>query len=46
VDASAAERDLLKKYVEASDAADFQAFESIIRADATIRMPPEPLPRT
>jgi RNA polymerase sigma-70 factor (ECF subfamily) len=42
VDASAAERDLLKKYVEASEAADFRAFESIIRADATFRMPPEP----
>jgi len=42
VDASAAERDLLRKYVEASEAADFRAFESIIRADATFRMPPEP----
>src|SRR6516165_6777543 len=42
VDPSAAERDLLKKYVEASEAADFRAFESIIRADATFRMPPEP----
>ena len=42
VDGSAAERDLLKKYVEATEAADFQAFESIIRADATFRMPPEP----
>jgi len=42
VDASAAERDLLKKYVEASEAADFRAFESIIREDATFRMPPEP----
>jgi RNA polymerase sigma-70 factor (ECF subfamily) len=42
VDGSAAERDLLKKYVEASEAADFRAFESIIRADATFRMPPEP----
>jgi len=41
-DASAAERDLLKKYVEASEAADFRAFESIIRDDATFRMPPEP----
>jgi RNA polymerase sigma-70 factor (ECF subfamily) len=40
-DASAAERDLLKKYVEASEAADFRAFESIIRADATFRMPPD-----
>ena len=42
VDASAAERDLLKKYVEASESADFRAFESIIRADATFRMPPQP----
>ena len=40
VDASAAERDLLRKYVEASESADFRAFESIIRADATFRMPP------
>jgi hypothetical protein len=37
--AGAAERDLLKKYVEASESADFRAFESIIRADATFRMP-------
>src|SRR5215472_16477855 len=41
-DASAAERDLLKKYVEASEAADFRAFETIIREHATFRMPPEP----
>jgi RNA polymerase sigma-70 factor (TIGR02960 family) len=40
LDASAAERDLLKKYVEASESADFRAFESIIREDATFRMPP------
>ena len=42
VDASEAERDLLKKYIAASEAADFRAFESIIRADATFRMPPQP----
>jgi RNA polymerase sigma-70 factor (ECF subfamily) len=42
VDASAAERDLVKKYVEAGEAADLRAFASIIRADATFRMPPEP----
>jgi len=42
VDASAAERDLLKKYVEANEAADFRAFASIIREDATFRMPPQP----
>jgi len=40
VDASAAERDLLKKYIKASESADFRAFESIIREDATFRMPP------
>ena len=42
VDASAAERDLLKKYVDATESADFRAFASIIREDATFRMPPEP----
>jgi RNA polymerase sigma-70 factor (TIGR02960 family) len=42
VDAGAAERELLKKYVEATEAADVRAFQSIIRADATFRMPPEP----
>jgi RNA polymerase sigma-70 factor (ECF subfamily) len=42
LDPSAAERDLLKKYVAACEAADFQAFESIIRTDAIFRMPPEP----
>jgi RNA polymerase sigma-70 factor, ECF subfamily len=42
VDASAAERDLLKKYVEAGEAADFSALASIIREDATFRMPPQP----
>ena len=41
VDASAAERNLLKRYVEASESADFRAFESIIREDATFRMPPD-----
>jgi RNA polymerase sigma-70 factor (ECF subfamily) len=41
VDGSAAERDLLKKYVEASESADLRAFESIIREDATFRMPPD-----
>ena len=41
-DASAAERDLLKKYIEATETADFRAFASIIREDATFRMPPEP----
>ncbi len=42
VDASAAEADLLRKYVEAGEAADLRALESIIRADATFRMPPQP----
>jgi len=41
VDASAAERYLLKKFVEATETADFRAFESIIRADASFRMPPD-----
>jgi len=41
-DASAAERELMEKYVAASEAADFRALESIIRADATCRMPPQP----
>ena len=41
-DASEAERDLVKKFVEATEAADIGAFESIIRADATFRMPPQP----
>jgi RNA polymerase sigma-70 factor (ECF subfamily) len=41
-DASAAERDLLKKYVAATEAADLRAFASIIREDAIFRMPPDP----
>ena len=41
VDASAAERELLKKFVEATEAADIRAFEAILRADATFRMPPD-----
>ena len=41
-DASEAERDLVKKYVEATEAADIGAFESIIREDASFRMPPDP----
>ena len=42
VDASAAERELLLKLVEASEKADLGAFESLIRQDGTFRMPPEP----
>jgi RNA polymerase sigma-70 factor (TIGR02960 family) len=42
VDGSGTERDLVKKFVEATEAADVRAFESIIREDASFRMPPEP----
>jgi ketosteroid isomerase-like protein len=42
VDATAAERELLRKYVEASEQADLSWFESVIREDAVFRMPPEP----
>jgi RNA polymerase sigma-70 factor (ECF subfamily) len=42
MEASGAERDLMKKYVEANEAADFRAFASIIREDAIFRMPPQP----
>jgi RNA polymerase sigma-70 factor (TIGR02960 family) len=41
-DGSVAERDLVKKFVAATEAADVRAFESIIREDASFRMPPEP----
>jgi RNA polymerase sigma-70 factor (ECF subfamily) len=41
-DPSAAERELLKKIVDASERADLAAFTSIIRDDATFRMPPQP----
>jgi RNA polymerase sigma-70 factor, ECF subfamily len=40
VDASAAERELLRKYVEAGEKADISALESLIRQDAVFRMPP------
>jgi RNA polymerase sigma-70 factor, ECF subfamily len=40
VDATAAERELLRKLVEASEKADISAFESLIREDAVFRMPP------
>jgi len=40
VDASAANA-TRKKYVGASESADFRAFESIIHPDATFRMPPD-----
>jgi RNA polymerase sigma-70 factor, ECF subfamily len=42
VDATAAERELVRKYVEASEQADTKWFASVIREDAIFRMPPEP----
>ena len=41
-DASAAERELLRRYVEAGEKADIRAFEALIREDAVSRMPPQP----
>ena len=40
-DASAAERELLRRYVEACEQADIGAFESLLREDAVSRMPPQ-----
>jgi RNA polymerase sigma-70 factor, ECF subfamily len=40
-DPSVAERELLKKIVDASEKADLEAFTSIIRDDAIFRMPPQ-----
>jgi RNA polymerase sigma-70 factor (ECF subfamily) len=40
VDATAAERDLLRKLVDASEKGDISAFASLIREDAVFRMPP------
>ena len=42
VDASAAERELVERFVAAGERADLGAFESLIREDATFRMPPYP----
>ena len=42
-EASAAERELLRKYVDAAEQQDLAALESLIREDAVFRMPPEPL---
>ena len=42
VDATAAERELVRKYVEASEQADTKWFASVIKEDAIFRMPPEP----
>jgi RNA polymerase sigma-70 factor, ECF subfamily len=41
-DPSVAERELLKKIVDASEQADLDAFTSIIRDDVVFRMPPQP----
>jgi RNA polymerase sigma-70 factor (ECF subfamily) len=41
-DPSVAERELLKKIVDASEKADLAAFTSIIREDVIFRMPPQP----
>ena len=43
VEASAAERELLRKYVDAAEQQDLAALESLIREDAVFRMPPDPL---
>jgi RNA polymerase sigma-70 factor (ECF subfamily) len=42
VDATAAERELVSKFVEATEQADTKWFASVIREDAVFRMPPEP----
>jgi RNA polymerase sigma-70 factor, ECF subfamily len=42
VDATAAERELLRKFVEATEKADTAWFASVLREDAVFRMPPEP----
>ena len=42
VDASAAERELVRKFVEATEQADTKWFASVIKEDAVFRMPPEP----
>jgi RNA polymerase sigma-70 factor (ECF subfamily) len=42
VDATEAERELVRKFVEASEQADVSWFASVIREDAVFRMPPEP----
>ena len=42
VDASAEERELVRRYVEACEKADIGAFESLLREDAVCRMPPQP----
>lgn len=42
VDPSAAERELLRRYVEAGENNDLHALTSLLREDATFRMPPDP----
>jgi RNA polymerase sigma-70 factor (ECF subfamily) len=42
VDATAAERELVRRFVEATEQADTKWFESVIKEDAIFRMPPEP----
>jgi RNA polymerase sigma-70 factor (ECF subfamily) len=42
VDATAAERELLRKYVAACEAPDIAGFASLIREDVVMRMPPQP----
>ena len=42
VDATAAERELLQKYVAACEQPDLAGFASLIREDAVQRMPPQP----
>ncbi len=42
VDATAAERELLQKYVAACEHADLAEFVSLMREDAVMRMPPQP----
>jgi RNA polymerase sigma-70 factor (ECF subfamily) len=42
VDATAAERELLQKYVAACEQPDLAGFVSLIREDAVMRMPPQP----
>jgi RNA polymerase sigma-70 factor (ECF subfamily) len=41
-DATEAERELVRKFVEASEQADVSWFASVVREDAVFRMPPEP----
>ena len=42
VDATAAERELVRKFMEASEKADASWFASVLREDVVFRMPPEP----